>query len=162
MDQKFIRNVEWEVEGINGWEDFKGIREINGNFSIYCIYLNDGSWIKCTGEHILYTEENEEIQAKDVKIGMKILTSGGFYYVSNIIPSFSAVVYDFIDTDTNTILTNNVVSHNCDELANIDNKRCVDGSQTVIVEHDGKLKEVSVEDLYNAFEMTEYTKHCLS
>lgn len=109
IKQTFLENMDWEILNENEkWEDFSGIRILENIdvFNILYILTQNGFWIECTDNHILYYDVNIEVPAKNLNIGDYILTKIGLDEIIDIQKSIEKTVFDIINTTSNKTTTN--------------------------------------------------------
>lgn len=109
--QEFISNNDWVIlNNKNKWEEFSGIRiikeKLNNKFNILRIETKKKYWIECTLNHILFYNDDLEVEAEKLKIGDYILVKDGLDIITSIKKFKSPIVYDIIGTSSNLVLTN--------------------------------------------------------
>jgi hypothetical protein len=106
-----------------GFKSFDGVLVSTNKDTKIIINILSGEVLKCTQDHRLKLLNKEFIKAKNLKVSdilynNKIITSISYY-------DSDEFVYDLINVqDTNSYITNNVISHNCvmmDEFAHVPN-----------------------------------------
>ncbi|MGL5509876.1 MAG: polymorphic toxin-type HINT domain-containing protein, partial [Microcoleaceae cyanobacterium] len=100
--------TEWEYKNVVRWLD-QGEREI------FVIKTNN-SQIRCTGNHLLRTE-NGWIEAKNLQLGMRILSPENLQTVVSVQASGLANVYDIEVADNHNFVANGLLVHNCHMLS---------------------------------------------
>lgn len=83
-------------------------------YKVYRLELSNGYFIECADKHILFDDNLNEIFAKDLNIGDKILTDQGSVEITKIIKMpYKLCMYDLtIDSNDHRYYTNNILSHN--------------------------------------------------
>ena len=83
-------------------------------YRVYRLELSNGYFIECADKHILFDDNLNEIFAKDLNIGDKILTDQGSVDIIKIIKMpYKLCMYDLtIDSNDHRYYTNNILSHN--------------------------------------------------
>jgi intein/homing endonuclease len=117
-NQTYIPNTKYLIKTKNGFEPFEGISRTSDTIkeSRKIVFL-DSSSITCTDDHIVYTTKGPT-QAKDIKIGDDVVSDNNkIKSVVEIIELVLNDVYDIFNTPSHTILANDCVVHQCDELA---------------------------------------------
>ena len=115
-DKKFIETFDvndWEVLTDDGWEDIVKIHKTIP-YRIW-ILKTESFELKCADNHIVFTDDMNEIFVKDLKIGDKILTENGIEEVTFILETDEEDnMYDLeLNEDSNhRYYTNGILSHN--------------------------------------------------
>lgn len=111
-----------EVLTTEGFKSFSGLRKTSTD-RLLEIRFSDNSKIKVTFGHKLLLLNNKWIFAEKCKIGTRLVSQKNkSIKVVSIRIIEPEPVYDLISVqDTSSYYTNNVVSHNCDELAFVPN-----------------------------------------
>lgn len=156
-NQEFVENNRYKIHGENGWEEFDGVVVTqDAEIEIFEIILCNGDWIKCTGDHILYSGDNE-IPTKNVVVGCIIDTCSGSSHIKTINKSLSNIVYDIVNSDSHKVYTNNIKNHQCDEFAFVEPSWKADefwasNYPTISASKDSKIIIISTPNgLYNKF-----------
>lgn len=114
-----VTNNRYKIKTPFGYKDFAGIAE-----SIHKSYLeilfHNGEIVKCSGEHIFWTYNNDLIRAKDLLVGFELKTENDIWEISEI----NAIqetknMFDIIEVDNKEnsfYLANSLKSHNCQFL----------------------------------------------
>lgn len=112
IDSQFP-DSEWKAKTINGYVPIMGAH-MKKRSTIYRIETKDGHHIECADNHLLYDTRGKTIFAKDVRIGLFLLTSSGMGEVSKVKKLFQKTnIFDFtIGTGDHSYFTNDFVSHN--------------------------------------------------
>ena len=117
IERKFIETIpvdDFEVETDDGWCDVTNVHTTIPYLK-YIIKTSNGKILECADDHILFTKFYEEIFAKDLAIGDKILTKDGLESVVEIINTEEYEnMYDLeLDEESNhRYYTNHILSHN--------------------------------------------------
>ena len=87
---------------------------ISKPFEIYKITLDNGYWLECADEHIVFDRQGNEVFVKDLKIGDLILTDTGRNAVVKIEVDKTRVCMSDITVDSvnHTFYSNGILSHN--------------------------------------------------
>jgi hypothetical protein len=105
-----------------GFRNFDGIISRGIVSELLKITFDDETFLKCTQDHRLLSENEEFIEAKYLKIGDVVYPNNRVCTIEYI---SDEEVYDLINVEeTNSYLTNGVYSHNCvylDEFAFVEN-----------------------------------------
>lgn len=145
---------EWEVLTDTGWSDFSGIK-ITSTKSFIIIKLSNGNNLQCTIGHRLISstgwKESETLKPNDL-----ILTSTGYSSVVSLELGVGGTAYDIVGVKNNSrYYTNDILSHNCDEFAHLDNNLAEDFISsvfpTISSSEESKLVLVSTPKGMNAF-----------
>lgn len=115
MTQTFVNNEKYLIKTPYGWEDFQGLVKTEDEKSVLTIKTETTS-IRLTDEHKLMIG-NSPVAANTLTIGDSVETSNGPEEIINIEHGKNNVVYDVFNSESHTILANNIKSHQCDELA---------------------------------------------
>lgn len=114
--------TEWEVLTPEGWRDFSGIIELEKK--VITITLSDGTELTGSETHRVNTI-NGMYELQKLKIGVYVETKDKMTMITNISEvRESQKVYDLVEVKSfgHRYYTNNIVSHNCDEMAFIPNR----------------------------------------
>ena len=114
-----VTNNRYKIKTPFGYKDFAGIAESIHN-SYLEITFHNGEIVKCSGEHIFWTYNNDLIQAKDLLVGFELKTENDIWEISEI----NAIqetknMFDIIEVDNKEnsfYLANSLKSHNCQFL----------------------------------------------
>lgn len=107
---KDYRNV--LIKTLNGYSTFNGIRKLEVPRTLKILYDNES--IEVSEEH-RFVISGKEVYAKDLKIGDTLQTESGTSVITKIeILEEPKDVYDVLETEDHTYITNSVVSHNCE------------------------------------------------
>lgn len=115
--KKFIKSEvvkNYEVLTDSGWEDIEKIHKTI-EYEIYEIYLENGYFLKCADDHILFGQNKKEIFCKYLKPGDVIFTDQGTSKVSALIKTGRFEnMYDLElnDKSNRRYFTNGILSHN--------------------------------------------------
>jgi len=111
IDEKF--SDEYEIWTPDGWKDFDGVAKTI-EFQEYIIKFeeNDKEFI-CADEHILILIDGDEVYAKDLNCGDKILSVDGYVTVKEVeITDKYDNMYDLMNVDGHIYFTDGIASHN--------------------------------------------------
>ena len=114
--------TEWQVLTPAGWKDFSGVAQFEKQ--VMTIKLSDNNELTASESHRVESESGM-IEIQHLKVGDLIKTDNGFVCVEKISElKETQKVYDLIEvaSDGHRYYTNNIVSHNCDEMAFIPNR----------------------------------------
>lgn len=114
-----VTNNRYKIKTPFGYKDFAGIAESIHNSYLEITFQN-GETVKCSGEHIFWTYNNDLIQAKDLLVGFELKTENDIWEISEI----NAIqetknMFDIIEVDNKEnsfYLANSLKSHNCQFL----------------------------------------------
>jgi len=110
--EKYLKTSNYKILNSTGWKSFSGIRKLLKNAYI-TINVIDGYNLKCSLDHKILTDRGW-IFARDIDLSDSIDTINGFKrIISANISEENIEVYDLIDVENHSYLTNNIVSHNC-------------------------------------------------
>jgi len=114
--QDYYKEInEWEILTENGFKPFKGIvkRTIDKFYKIYTKH----NYITCSEDHKIKTK-NGFVKANELTLRDKIKTKKGYREIIKIECILGDLeVYDITGIENSNYFTNNILSHNCDELA---------------------------------------------
>lgn len=87
---------------------------ISKPFEIYKITLDNGYWLECADEHIVFDRQGNEVFVKNLKLGDLILTDTGRNAVVKIEVDTTKVCMSDITVDSvnHTFYSNGILSHN--------------------------------------------------
>lgn len=116
VDRKFvdsIHNDEWEILSNSGWQPITHIHK-TVEYAIYTLVLENGYFLKCADNHIVFTEENKQIFVKDLTDRDKVLTDTGPVRVVSVEQSdVYENMYDVtVDSAEHSFYSNGILSHN--------------------------------------------------
>lgn len=118
-----MKNIdEWEVLTPEGWKDFSGIVEYEKK--VITVKFNNGKDLTGSETHRVMTI-NGMLELQDLTIGSIVQTKSGTSLVEEISEvKDTQKVYDLVEVEStgHEYYTNDVVSHNCDEIAFIPNR----------------------------------------
>jgi len=105
---------DWEIETDTGWHDVTQIHKTIA-YTVYRLVTESGLILDCADDHIVFTEDYEEIFVKDLSPGKsKIITKCGtelVISVSNL--GYDENMYDItVDSANHRFYTNDILSHN--------------------------------------------------
>jgi len=108
-----ISNLDIRVESDNGFVKATDIH-LTQPYKVYKIVLENNLFLECADNHILFTNNLEEVFCKDLKKGDLLFTKYGNKKVINIVKYNSSVsMFDFtIDDPNHRFYTNGILSHN--------------------------------------------------
>lgn len=134
----------------NGWSNFRGIKRSSTNKKIYTVETVNFN-LKCTEDHLIFIDENNTKQVKDLRVGSSILCSNGLEEITRITGHgyTTEYVYDVLETEDHSFLANGINVHNCvllDEAAHIE---CLHGNSTVNIKnkHTNEIRTVLIKEL---------------
>lgn len=117
INRKFTKTIsvdEYEVETDTGFVDILTVNE-TVPYLKYIIRTSNGKELECADNHILFRENFEEVFAKDLIVGDKILTNDGVEFITEVINTNEyEQMYDLeLDKNSNhRYYTNGILSHN--------------------------------------------------
>lgn len=113
IDSQIPKDGEWKSKTINGYVPVMAAH-LKRKSRLHRIETNDGLFIECADNHLLYNVRGETIMAKDVEIGDGLLTIKGISIVKrNKKLLQKTYIFDFtIGTGDHSYFTNDFVSHN--------------------------------------------------
>lgn len=136
MEKKFINTIEldeWEVETDNGWSDIKAI----GKTIEYDEWILETKHHKiiCADNHIVFSNNMNEIFVRNLNIGNKIITKNGIEEITDIHKTNNiSNMYDLQINDNNhRYYTNGILSHNSMWLHNIGVNAAEQGKIVVVI-----------------------------
>ena len=104
---------EWEIETDTGWEPLEDVRQ-TVEYDIWYIQLEDGKVLESADDHIVFTEDYEEIFVKDLSIGDNIQTKDGpirVQYIQHTEDSDN--MFDVsVNSENHRFYSNDILSHN--------------------------------------------------
>ena len=114
-----VTNNRYKIKTPFGYKDFAGIAESIHNSYLEITFQN-GETVKCSGEHIFWTYNNDLIQAKDLLVGFELKTENDIWEISAINDiQETKNMFDIIEVDNKEnsfYLANSLKSHNCQFL----------------------------------------------
>ena len=114
-----VTNNRYKIKTPFGYKDFAGIAESIHN-SYLEITFHNGEIVKCSGEHIFWTYNNDLIRAKDLLVGFELKTENDIWEISAINDiQETKNMFDIIEVDNKEnsfYLANSLKSHNCQFL----------------------------------------------
>ena len=114
-----VTNNRYKIKTPFGYKDFAGIAESIHNSYLEITFQN-GETVKCSGEHIFWTYNNDLIQAKDLLVGFELKTENDIWEISEINTiQETKNMFDIIEVDNKEnsfYLANSLKSHNCQFL----------------------------------------------
>lgn len=118
-----MKNIdEWEVLTPEGWKDFSGIVEYEKK--VITVKFNNGKDLTGSETHRVMTIDGM-VELQDLVVGSIVQTKSGTSVVEDISEvKDTQKVYDLVEVEStgHEYYTNDVVSHNCDEIAFIPNR----------------------------------------
>jgi hypothetical protein len=104
---------EWSINTDSGWQPLIDVKQTI-EYEIWELYLDNGSILKCADDHIVFTEDYEEIFVKNLKIGDNIITDTGLSSVINIVATGDYNnMYDVgVDSEDHRFYSDGILSHN--------------------------------------------------
>lgn len=118
FSEKVAVNNEFEVLTPSGWSNFRGVKQSKTDV-LFTLTFEDNTKLKCTENHLIKYPTGEFLEASQILIGDELF---GGKIVKDISWEFGTFeVYDLIDVEcSNEYLTNEVVSHNCAFISDIE------------------------------------------
>lgn len=115
--QEFARNDKYDILTPNGWEHFSGV-VFNSEVSARAVKIEftDGTSITATESHVFYSDGKTK-HVSEMKIGDMLDREHGYKVISNLTKTILEDTYDIFNATNHLILTNDLISHQCDELA---------------------------------------------
>lgn len=118
MQDKIIETYElsdWEIETDTGWQPISHIHKTIP-FKIYTLILEDGLFLECADDHIVFNEYMQEVFVKDISMGDLIQTKFGLKKCIKLLKSdVEENMYDVTVADDNhRFYSNDILSHNTD------------------------------------------------
>jgi hypothetical protein len=115
ITRKFIETIDvsdWEIETEEGYKPIL-LSNKTIEYKVFKIVLDSGLELQCADNHILITDDNIEIFAKD-SLGINIKTKNGPAKVLEVTDlDYSESMYDLsVDSEKHTYYTNDILSHN--------------------------------------------------
>jgi hypothetical protein len=110
--------TEWEVLTPDGWKSFEGIVELEK--TTLTIKFHNGTELTGSKTHRVLLKNGEMIELDKLLVGDTIIGKNETLIVKSIIENKNPQkVYDLVEVKSNNhqYYTNDVISHNCDELA---------------------------------------------
>lgn len=129
-----------------GYKRFDGIRFKKAD-KIVEITFSDKSNLKCTLDHKILLNDDNFIEAEQLKIGDIVKSDDNLSIIKIKIEEYNDLVYDLINVeDTQSYYTNNVISHNCVFI-----DECIGGDSIITIRNKrtGKIEKISIQDFYN-------------
>lgn len=115
-----VTNNRFKIKTPFGYKTFAGLSESQHNEYLEIIF-DSGEIVKCSGEHMFWTYNNDLIKAKDLLTGFQLKSEKGIFEIVNInYFSTPTVMFDIIEVDNNEhsfYLANKLKSHNCQFLS---------------------------------------------
>ena len=123
IERKFVDSIdidEYEIWTDTGWENMSSIHKTI-EYKEWILELENGMRLVCADDHIVFTEDLEEIFVKDLNVGDNIYTEEGIVRVSSIIETENySNMYDVtVDSVNHRLYTNGILSHNTTSAAAI-------------------------------------------
>ncbi len=117
-----INITEWEVLTPEGYRDFSGIIELEKE--TLTIILRDDTELIGSLTHRVLLKNDEMIELQHLMIGDTLIGQNGTVIVKEIKKNPVQKVYDLVEVKSygHRYFTNDIVSHNCDEMAFIPNR----------------------------------------
>jgi hypothetical protein len=115
--KKFTKSINienYEVLSDTGWVSIDRIHETI-KYEIYEVHLENGYYLKCADNHILFNGKMEEVYCKDLGCGQSIITDKGKSIVKSVIKTGEFVnMYDLelSENSDRRYYTNGILSHN--------------------------------------------------
>ena len=110
--RKFVEILDcsqWQIQSDQGWTDIETINKTE-EYQRYILHFESGNSLECADNHIIITEDYEEVFAKD-SLGKTILTSYGTDKVVSVIETdIWENMYDFsLSEESNHLYYANVL-----------------------------------------------------
>jgi hypothetical protein len=107
-------NIQYEILTNNGFEHFTGVKELEHDVYV-TMELSNGLTLDCSLNHLLIDENNNQIEAIDVKVGDCLRGQTNTVMVTNISEVDSNIkLYDIINSGKdNLFFTQGILVHNC-------------------------------------------------
>ncbi len=120
INRKFTEQFDvndWQVESHDGWRDITKTNK-TVKYRLYEVHLQNGLKIKCADDHILITNDFQEVFAKN-SLGKILNTKKGDSKVTKVIDlGYSEEMYDLSVSGDNLYYTNDILSHNTVTVGN--------------------------------------------
>lgn len=104
---------EWEILTDTGWEPIVDVKQ-TVEYDVWQLQLENQMWLECADDHIVFTDQSEQVYVKDLTPGDMILTDTGPVAVKTIalLPR-SEQMYDLeVGSDNHRFYSNGILSHN--------------------------------------------------
>ena len=113
---------EWEVLTPEGWRDFSGIVELEKE--VITVKFNNNTELTGSETHRVLLKNNEMIELQNLRINDTVIGKSGTLVVQSIEKKKEQKVYDLVEVQSTNhqYFTNDIISHNCDEMAFIPNR----------------------------------------
>jgi hypothetical protein len=116
ISRKFTEVIdlsEWAIDTDSGWEDLIDIKETI-EYEVYRLELENGLYIECADDHIVFDSNISEIFVKDLTNDHFVQTKQGISRVSSVIKlARSENMYDVgVNSDNHRFYSNDILSHN--------------------------------------------------
>lgn len=146
--------TDFEVLTDTGWSEFSGVK-VTHTSSFIKLKLANGIWLRCTIGHRLMTDVGWK-ESEKIKPNNLVLTAIGYIPVTSLELGSGGIAYDIVGVKNNSrYYTNDILSHNCDEFAHLDNNLAEDFIAsvfpTISSSQESKLCIVSTPKGMNAF-----------
>lgn len=117
MELEIVKNTDWEILTDDGFKSFDAVKRTKSKTII--LTFSDGTILNCTHSHLIKLSSGEFKEANLIQIGC--LLSTNVFLVGKEEHTEELYVYDCLGVkDTNSYITNGVVSHNCAFVDNWD------------------------------------------
>ena len=121
IKRKFVESFDisdWEIETDTGWEEVTHIHK-TVEYEVYHLELDNGQFLKCADDHIVFREDYSEVFVKDLIPGDLIIVAGGSAKVSSVKNlGYSENMYDVsVNHPNHRLYTNGILSHNTQTTA---------------------------------------------
>ena len=114
VNRKFVDSLEvsdWEIESDTGWVDVNHIN-VTIPYEVYQLTTTAGV-LYCADNHIVFTEDHDEIFVKNLKSGDAIIGQYGLEYVSSVFKTDRVEnMYDLSVSGSHTYYAENLLHHN--------------------------------------------------
>lgn len=104
---------EWEIETDTGWQPLIDTKKTI-EYQVYELCLDNGMFLRCADNHIVFLQDLQEIFVKDLVTGQQIITANGLSSVSCVKNlGHQESMYDVgVNSDTHRFYSNGILSHN--------------------------------------------------
>lgn len=110
-----MTNSRYKILTPSGWSPFDGIK-VQKNQEFIKIEAKNGTFLKCTSDHLVKDENGIFIKARD-SLNKKLQLKENISEIVNIIDIGQEDAYDVLQVEKgNQYLTNDFISHNCEFL----------------------------------------------
>lgn len=112
-----IRSYDF-VNNIETWAEVTAAAQTGVVEQLIVITAEDGTTIKCTGNHLIFTDNRGYVEASELSTSDKLLGTDSILAVSRVaaIGVGLTAVYDVTVKDTECFFANGILVHNCAEI----------------------------------------------